>query len=338
MSIIEKSFLKATLGQEYKSSEVHIKNTIPIESVEPKKAVHDNATLNQVDKFSERLTSKSMLIDSVEHIERAESKRVTQDVVVDLVTPKPVKSGVKFSDKIQIDWEKLGVAGFISPEETNSQLSEEYRVIKRPLVSNALNGMARGIARSNLILVTSSLPGEGKTFSAINLAISMANERDKQVLLIDADVAKPSVSKALGIKAGPGLIEYLEGGITDLADIILQTDIEGLRIVPAGKRHGYSTELLASNRMQELSVELSERYTDRIVIFDSPPLLAATQGEVLATMVGQVVLVIEADQTQQNDVMESIRKLKNCDVVLALLNKSRHSFNLNYYGYGNYGN
>ncbi|MEQ1637583.1 MAG: XrtA-associated tyrosine autokinase [Methylococcales bacterium] len=258
--------------------------------------------------------------------------------VINLVTPKVTQPGIKNANAIQINWKKLSSAGFISPEQTNSQLSEEYRIIKRPLVSNALNGKSKGITRANLILVTSSLPGEGKTFSAINLAISIANERDKQVLLIDADVAKPSVSKLFDIKNGPGLIEYLEGDVRDLSEIILQTDIEGLRVVSAGKRHGYSTELLASNKMQELSIELSERYSDRIVIFDSPPLLAATQGEVLAAMVGQVVLVIEADQTQQNDVMESIRKLKNCDVVLALLNKTRNNFNLNYYGYGNYGN
>jgi protein-tyrosine kinase len=260
-----------------------------------------------------------------------------QHVVVDLAAQKLNKSAGRKINTIQIEWQRLGGAGFISPEQTNSQLSEEYRVIKRPLVANAMNGKSRGIVHSNLILVTSSLPGEGKTFSAINLAISIANERDKQVLLIDADVAKPSVSKVLGIKDSPGLIEYLDGSVNDFSEIILQTDIEGLRLIPAGKRHGYSTELLASNKMKQFSMELSERYADRIVIFDSPPLLAATQGEVLSTMVGQVVLVIEADQTQQNDVMESVRKLKDCDVVLALLNKTRHNFNLNYYGYGNYG-
>jgi exopolysaccharide/PEP-CTERM locus tyrosine autokinase len=301
MSIIEKALQKAAVFEQNTERDVNsLKHTFAA-NAEPKK-IHDNAD------------------------------------VVDLPTSKSARHTSKSVNKIQINWEKLIAAGFISPEHTNSQLSEEYRVIKRPLVSNALNGKKRGIARSNLILVTSSLPGEGKTFSAINLAISIANERDKQVLLIDADVAKPSVSKVLNIKNGPGLIEYLEGGVKDLSEIILQTDIEGLRVVPAGKRHGYSTELLASNRMQELSIELSERYADRIVIFDSPPLLAATQGEVLALMVGQVVLVIEADQTQQNDVMESVRKLKSCDVVLALLNKTRNHFNLNYYGYGNYGN
>jgi protein-tyrosine kinase len=303
MSIIEQAFQKATILNEKTVNETRPSKPIVTESIDLKKN-------NQ-----------------------------TTEVVIDLATQKSAKANNKSAVKLNINWDKLIAAGFISPEQTNSQLSEEYRVIKRPLVSNALNGKSRGITRSNLILVTSSLPGEGKTFSAINLAISIANERDKQVLLIDADVAKPSVSKILGLKGNePGLIEYLEGEVKDFSEVILQTDIEGLRIVPAGKRHGYSTELLASNKMQELATELSDRYVDRIIIFDSPPLLAATQGEVLASMVGQVVLVIEADHTQQNDVMESVRKLKNCDVVLALLNKTRNNFNLNYYGYGNYGN
>ncbi|MBE0437089.1 MAG: AAA family ATPase, partial [Methylomicrobium sp.] len=165
---------------------------------------------------------------------------------------------------------------------------------------------------------------------------SIAAERDKQVLLIDADVAKPSISRVLGIKRTPGLIEYLEGNKIDFSDIILQTEIAGLRIVPAGKAHQFSTELLASNKMINLSRELSERYADRIVIFDSPPLLAATQAEVLSSLVGQVILVIEAEKTAQNIVMEAVKKLESCDVVLALLNKTQRSMDLNYYGYGQY--
>ncbi|MDO9241492.1 MAG: protein tyrosine kinase, partial [Methylicorpusculum sp.] len=116
----------------------------------------------------------------------------------------------------------------------------------------------------------------------------------------------------------------------------LKTEIDGLRIVPAGKSHQFSTELLASNKMLSLAQELSERYADRIVIFDSPPLLAATQAEVLSSMVGQVVLVIEAEQTAQNIVMESVKKLEACDVVLALLNKTKRGLDMNYYGYGQY--
>jgi protein-tyrosine kinase len=233
-----------------------------------------------------------------------------------------------------IDWKRLSDLGFAAPGSSNTEAIEEYRNIKRPLVNNAFGKGSEGIARANLILVTSSLPGEGKTFTAINLALSIANERDKKVLLIDADVARPSVSKVLGINDSPGLIEYLDGPDISFSDIIVRTSIPGLAVIPAGKLHKYSTELLSSNKMALFVEELSNRYPDRIVIFDSPPLLAATQGEVLARLVGQVILVIEAEQTLQNVVMESVEKLATCDVVLALFNKTKRNMDINYYGYG----
>jgi len=233
-----------------------------------------------------------------------------------------------------IDWARLTGLGFVAPGDSNTQAVEEYRNIKRPLVSNAFGKGSEGITRANLILITSSLPGEGKTFTAINLALSIANERDKQVLLIDADVARPSISRVLGIKSGPGLIDYLDREDVSFSDISLSTNMPGLRIIPAGKLHKHSTELLSSNKMALLAEELSSRYPDRLIIFDSPPLLAATQGEILAKLVGQVVLVIEAEKTMQSVVMESVDKLASCDVVLALFNKSRRSKDGGYYGYG----
>ena len=251
-------------------------------------------------------------------------------------TPEQAKVNGFTKPTEKFNWEFLEANGYINPSHSHKQVSEEFRSIKRPLVVNAIGGAERGIERANLILITSSVPGEGKSFTAINLAISIAAERDKQVLLIDADVAKPSVSSILGVRKSPGLIEYLEGSGVKFSDIIIQTEIDGLRIVPAGKTHHFSTELLASNRMRDLSSELSERYADRIVIFDSPPLLAATQAEVLSQLVGQVVLVIEAERTAQNIVLESVKKLESCDVVLALLNKTKRSLDMNYYGYGKY--
>jgi len=235
---------------------------------------------------------------------------------------------------VDVDWKRLSDLGFATPGSSNTETIEEYRNIKRPLVNNAFGSASEGITRANLILITSSLPGEGKTFTAINLALSIANERDKKVLLIDADVARPSVSKILGINKSPGLIEYLDGVDINFSDIIIRTSIPGLSVIPAGKLHDYSTELLSSNKMALFVEELSNRYPDRIVIFDSPPLLAATQGEVLARLVGQVVLVVEAEQTQKNVVLESVEKLAACDVVLAVFNKTKKNMDINYYGYG----
>jgi exopolysaccharide/PEP-CTERM locus tyrosine autokinase len=238
---------------------------------------------------------------------------------------------------VKFDWDYLNEHGFIRIDDSHSRIAEEYRSIKRPLVANALGERKRDIKNANLILVTSSVPGEGKTFTSINLAFSIAAEMDKKVLLIDADVAKPSVSKVLGIKSKYGLIDYLEKDSLELSDIILQTEVPGLRIITAGKTHKYSTELLASDKMIALSNELSERYADRIVIFDTPPLLATTQAEVLAGQMGQVILVVGAEVTSQSFVMESVKKLQSCsDVVLAILNKAQRNLNAGYYGYGYY--
>jgi exopolysaccharide/PEP-CTERM locus tyrosine autokinase len=238
---------------------------------------------------------------------------------------------------VKFDWDYLSKNGYICPDQTHNRIAEEFRSIKRPLVTNALGSRKRDINNANLVLVTSSIPGEGKTFTSINLSLSIAAEFDKRVLLIDADVAKPSVSKVLGIKSKLGLIDFLETDDYSIADIMLETEVSGLRIIPAGKSHKFSTELLASDKMISLSKELSERYPDRIVIFDTPPLLATTQAEVLAAQMGQIILVIGAETTPQHFVMESVKKLQSCsDVVLALLNKAQRTLNAGYYGYGRY--
>jgi len=279
------------------------------------------------------------LNESPENLLRAEGGFERKEYTVN---PEANRDEAKYiaENHVDINWHKLAEEGFLDSNDTKSQLAEEFRVIKRPLVNNAL-GVNSGIDRANLILICSSLPGEGKTFVSINLALSIANERDKNVLLIDADVEKPSVSKHLGIKQSPGLIEYLEDETVNFADILLKTDLANLSVIPAGKRHKYSTELLSSQRMYLFAEEISKRYKDRIVIFDSPPLLVATQALVLSELVGQVVLVIGAESTQQTIVAESVAKLAECDVVMTLLNKTRKEVDIygygHKYGYGQYG-
>lgn len=235
---------------------------------------------------------------------------------------------------VSIDWTGMQEKGMLTPDMARSQMAEEYRLIKRPLLMNAFPDGDNGIEQANLILVTSSVPGEGKTFTALNLALSIAMEREKWVLLVDADVAKPSISKILGIKPQAGLIDLLVGSGLKLSDTLVKTDIPNFSILPTGALHQYSTELLASETMRRLAKELSERYPDRIVIFDSPPLLAATQAPVLANLVGQVVLVVEAEATPQYLVQESLTKLESCKVVGCVLNKTKQGFGFTYYGLG----
>ena len=240
------------------------------------------------------------------------------------------------SSRIQLDFERLAAAGMVTPDAERSQVSEEYRHIKRPLLLNAFGEGALPQSNRNLIMVTSARPNEGKTFTAVNLALSIALERERTVLLVDADVAKPSVTRVLDFPGTAGLVDYLADHDRRMADLILQTKLPKLRIWPAGRRHAHSTELLGSETMQALAQELADRYPDRVVVFDSPPLLATSEAAVLAGLMGQVVMVVEAEHTKRDELQEALALLKPETYIGLVLNKSDRPFGAEYY-YGSYG-
>jgi exopolysaccharide/PEP-CTERM locus tyrosine autokinase len=285
----------------------------------------------------EKALNKALGLEQTSTQKKAEQTRFSEkaaDIEVALPISEPTAKSAAAPTIHPIDWSAIKAKGMLGLDAAHGQLAEEYRLIKRPLLMNAFPEGDNSIERANLILVTSSVPGEGKTFTAVNLALSIAMERDKTVLLIDADVAKPSIAGLLGISAKKGLIDLLQDKSISFSDVLIKTDIPNLTLLPAGSLDHYSTELLASDAMKRLAKELSARYPDRVVIFDSPPLLAASQGAVLATLVGQVVLVIESDVTPQYIVQESISKLESCEVVGCVLNKTKKGFGFKYYGYG----
>ena len=232
---------------------------------------------------------------------------------------------------VDINLARLHQMGMVTHDGGRTSAAEDFRIIKRPLLRNALH--AGGGANRNLIVVTSALPGEGKTYCAINLAMSIAMEKDHTVLLVDADVARPSVLKVLGLGAAPGLMDILLSEKLGVADVILKTNIDTLSILPAGRNNKHATELLASQTMSALLVEISNRYPDRIVIFDSPPLLLTTEASVLAAQMGQVVMVIEAESTTQGAVKEALRRLDHCPHISLICNKARSFPGGDYYGY-----
>lgn len=234
--------------------------------------------------------------------------------------------------EVTIDLVRLAAMGYLIPETPRAKIADEFRVIKRPLLAQA-DQPERPDARSNLIMVTSSLPGEGKTFVSINLAISLSMEVDRTVLLVDADVSRPSVLKRLDLPPSPGLLDLLTDSSLKLPDVLLRTNIDNLAILPPGRASGRATELLASESMNKLLDELSARYPDRIVIFDAPPLLPSTESRALATHMGQVVLVVEAERTSHNTLAQAMGTLEGCPVVLPLLNKCQQSEVGSYYGY-----
>jgi protein-tyrosine kinase len=249
--------------------------------------------------------------------------------------PAPETQSISFSRRVEIDLDALSAVGIVSPTAPRSQVADQFRVIKRPLISNAMGKGASVIVNGNLIMVTSALPGEGKSFTAINLAMSIATELDNTVLLVDADVGRPSVMKKLGIPDGPGLLDLVLDESNDMSRMLLKTNIDKLTILPSGTPHTRATELLASDAMIRLLDEMAKRYTDRIVVFDSPPLLLTTEARVLATHMGQVVVVVQAEKTLQSEVRHALATIEACPVKLMLLNQARAA-SKGVYEYGGY--
>jgi receptor protein-tyrosine kinase len=246
----------------------------------------------------------------------------------------PAHPGQDISRRVDIDLERLARAGFVSSDVARSRVADEFRVIKRPIIANAIGKGAAPIHNGNLVMVTSAFPGEGKSFTALNLAMSIAMELDNTVLLVDADVARPSVLNLLGLPPAKGLMDILLEPSLDLSQVLLRTNIEKLTILPAGMSHQRATELLASDGMARLVEEMASRYPDRIIIFDSPPLLVTTEARVLASHMGQIVLVVEAERTSHASVKQALTTVEACPVKLMTLNKARHSGDGGYYGYG----
>ncbi len=238
-------------------------------------------------------------------------------------------------DPFNIDLERLVDNGHISLLGDRRQINEEYREIKRKLLANAFGPLAKTLHNSNIIMVSSSRPSEGKTFTATNLAMSIAAEQDKTVLLVDADVLKPNVLNTLGLERRKGLMEYLTGEVDDIADVLYPTNIDKLKIIPAGKSHHLSTEMLASQKMHETVDEFANRYPDRIVIFDTPPLIGINESAVLANFAGQAVVVVEEGRAKLADIKLAVERLNPNMAIGFVVNKSTHSDSENsgYYGY-----
>ncbi|TFW29689.1 tyrosine-protein kinase family protein [Massilia arenosa] len=213
--------------------------------------------------------------------------------------------------------------GLVTAAGGRTPLVEDFRIIKRPLLKRAQAARDPKNPPANLIMVTSSLPGEGKTFCAINLAMSIAMELDTRVLLVDADVARPSVLRTLGLPAQRGLMDILLDDKLDMADVMLRTNVNTLTLLPAGTSNPRATELLASQAMSHLVYEIANRYPDRIVIFDSPPLLLTSEAHVLAAHMGQICVVVEAERTTQHAVKDSLRQLEGLANVNLIYNKTR---------------
>jgi receptor protein-tyrosine kinase len=246
-------------------------------------------------------------------------------------------AGAVIQPHVEIDLARLSVNGYVTPQAPRSRLAEEFRVIKRPLLVNARGKSANVVANANRIMVTSSTAGEGKTYIALNLALSLALELDTQVLLVDADTTRPAILERLALPAAKGLLDLLVDPTLPAESLIMTTNVDQLSILPAGTSQAQATELLASDAMTRLVDRLTAANPRRILLFDTPPLLGASESRVLAAHMGQVLLVIAADDTPQGTVAEALATVENCPVVLTLLNRVSPGDRGHYYGsYGSH--
>lgn len=232
---------------------------------------------------------------------------------------------------IPIDLDGLRSVGLLPPAHQERELAQQYRQIKRPLINNALGRGVERLPEGNLVMIASAVPGEGKTFTSINLALSMRLEEDVTVLLVDGDVVNPRLSQILGADDVRGLLDVVKDPSLSLSSAILQTDIPGLSFLPAGHQDANATELLASARMQEVISQLSQQDPSRLVLFDSAPLLLTTESHALTEVAGQILMVVRADQTPQHVVLEAIETLSESKSVSLVLNQSMKQPHAGYY-------
>jgi len=233
--------------------------------------------------------------------------------------------------QISVSLSKLRSAGYLPEEDQRQRFADYCERIKRPIIQKALSPGAAEDLR--LILLTSPLPGEGKTFTTLNLALSMARECDISVLLVDADLSRADVSRVLGVQDEPGLVGALRHDRRDVESLVVGTDVPGLEILPAGARVENVAELVASARMREVAARLTGSNPQRLVLFDSPPLLASSEARALAQIPGQIVLVVRAGQTPRQAVLDAIAHVDKKKLQGLVLNDAYTTSEDGYYGY-----
>jgi protein-tyrosine kinase len=232
---------------------------------------------------------------------------------------------------VVINHDALRAAGMLPPPHQERELAQQYRQIKRPLINLALGRNGTPMPHGNLIMVASAMPGEGKTFMSLNLAFSMQLESDLTVLLVDGDVVNPRVSQIFGVENELGLLDLIRDPSLALKTVILPTDIPGLSFLPAGRQDANATELLASARTQEVVSQLGGDDPSRLVLFDSAPLLLTTESHALSQLVGQIVIVVKADQTPQQAVLDAVETLSDGKAISLVLNQSMEQPRPGYY-------
>jgi protein-tyrosine kinase len=247
--------------------------------------------------------------------------------------PPPAAPVVRSSRVVAINREHLRASGVLPLQQEERQIVQQFRQIKRPLVANAFGRGAPQVANGQIIMLASALPGDGKTFTSFNLALSLALEKDVNTILVDADVAKPHISRLLGVEGEQGLLDVLRDPALDVESVLLDSDVPNLTILPCGRPSDTATELLASPRMQDVAARLVAADPTRIVLLDTPPLLLTSESRALTSVAGQVVLVVAAGSTPQKAVFDALDMLGDGKQIGIVLNQSNEGSLPGYYGY-----
>jgi receptor protein-tyrosine kinase len=261
-----------------------------------------------------------------------------EPVVVQATTAKPVSPGdppAKASPIVlEFNWVHLEREGFLTPENQRSLTAEEFRLIKRPLLRTAFgrDNRAQRNGVAHVAMVTSPAPGDGKTFTAVNLALSIASEKDLHVLLIDGDPRRMGMSRVLGTAGRKGLVDVLMNPSMTVGDVIARTDVPNLSVIPAGQIVDAPSEVFASQSMTRLMAEIATRYSDRFIIFDAPPALASSEAGVLASHVGQVIMVVQANETSRQAVAQAVALVDACPNISFILNRVTMSAGMDRFG------
>jgi exopolysaccharide/PEP-CTERM locus tyrosine autokinase len=236
-----------------------------------------------------------------------------------------------------IDIKALRRAGLAPIEdEATARFADELRRVKRPLLNNLDRPRANALTHGERIVVTSAVPGEGKTFTAINLAMSLAREPDFEVLLIDGDIPKANITQVLGLQEHAGLMDVLADETRHPAEAIAETDVPNLRVVPAGQRHPLTAELFGGRRMNYVLDALGKHNRQRLMVFDSSPLLATSESQVMAAHMGQVLMIVAAGRTRKQELNTALQSLDESQYIGFVLNMSRLPASESHYYYSQY--
>jgi protein-tyrosine kinase len=287
-----------------------------------------------VEKAIQKMQANDRLRKQTPQLPPAAIAEVVNAPMRNLSSPRAVQVGLppfNPNRSVKVDREALKASGLLPPADQERELMDQYRAIKRPLIQAAFQSEPKPGPSPQVIMIGSALPGDGKTFTGINLAFSMAREKDYSVLLVDADVIKPHVSTLFGVDKEPGLLDAVADPSVDVRSLILPTDIPGFFLLPAGQPRENATELLASARMKEIIEQLHTMDPTRIVLLDTLPILLTSESRVITTVVGQIVLVVRAGGTPQQAVTDALAAIGDDKEVSLVLNQAELTGPMGYY-------